>query len=126
MTPARLMGGSNRWRMTVLDRYSVGGPECGVVATAGSFMQAQALARVHAAECAAGAQVEFYDRLAIAGDLETAAGALEAPAKLQQILAAHPLRTTALLPRRLRRRRGRHGCLVEGGDLLPGKLPSGP
>ena len=67
MTPARLMGGSNRWRMTVLDRYSVGGPECGVVATAGSFMQAQALARVHAAECAAGAQVEFYDRLARAG-----------------------------------------------------------
>ena len=43
--------------------------------------------------------------LAIAVDLETATGALQAPAKLQQVPADRPLlRTTALLPRRLRRR----------------------
>ena len=64
--------------------------------------------------------------LAIAGDLETATRALEAPVKLQQVPAYHPLRTAALLPRRLRRRHGRHGCFVEAGDLLPGKLLSGP
>ena len=69
--------------------------------------------------------------LAIASDLETATRALEAPAKLQQIPADHPLLTAAILPRRLRLRRrrgrrGRHGRLVEGRDLLPGKLLSGP
>ena len=56
--------------------------------------------------------------LAVAGDLETAFRALDAPAKLQQILADLPLGTTALLLRRLRRRRGkdgRYGRLVEGG-----------
>ena len=53
--------------MTVLDRYTVGDSECGVVATARSFMQAQALARIHAAECTWGAPVEFYDRMAHAG-----------------------------------------------------------
>ena len=53
--------------MTVLDRYTVGDSECGVVATARSFMQAQALALIHAAECASAAQVEFYDRMARAG-----------------------------------------------------------
>ena len=41
--------------------------------------------------------------LAIAGDLETAAGALQAPAELEQVPADHLLRTTALLPSRLRR-----------------------
>ena len=50
--------------------------------------------------------------LAIAGDLETATRALDAPAKLQQILAYLPLRTTALHPRRLRRRRGGTGGTV--------------
>ena len=53
--------------MTVLDRYTVGDSECGVVANARSFMQAQAVALIHAAECASGAQVEFYDRMARAG-----------------------------------------------------------
>ena len=36
--------------------------------------------------------------LAFAGDLEAATRALEAPAKLQQVPADHPLRTTALFP----------------------------
>ena len=59
--------------------------------------------------------------------LKTAAGALEAPAKLQQVPADHPLLATALLPRRLRlcRRRGRCGHPVEGGDLFPGELLAG-
>ena len=65
--------------MTVIDRYTVGDPECGVVATARSFMQAQALARIHAAECSSGAPVEFYDRMARAGrpNRWTAAGGVK-------------------------------------------------
>ena len=50
--------------MTVNDRYRVGDPQCGVVTTARSLMQAQAQARIHAAECIWGAPVEFYDRMA--------------------------------------------------------------
>ena len=38
-----------------------------MVATARSLMQTQALARIHAAECIWGAQMEFYDRMAHAG-----------------------------------------------------------
>ena len=55
--------------MTVNDRYTVGDPQCGVVATARSFTQALALAlaRIHAVECIWGAPVEFYDRMAHAG-----------------------------------------------------------
>ena len=53
--------------MTVNDRYRVGDPQCGVVTTARSLMQAQAQARIHAAECIWGAPVEFYDRMAHAG-----------------------------------------------------------
>jgi hypothetical protein len=55
--------------MTVNDRYTAGDPQCGVVATARSFTQAQtlALARIHAVECIWGAPVEFYDRMAHAG-----------------------------------------------------------
>ena len=53
--------------MTVHDRYTIGDSECGVLATGRSFMQAQALALIHAAECTAGAPVEFYDRMAQAG-----------------------------------------------------------
>ena len=41
--------------------------------------------------------------LAIAGDLETATGALQAPVELQQVLAEHPMVATALLPSRLLR-----------------------
>ena len=44
----------------------------------------------------------------------------------QQLTFSAPL--TAFLPRRLRRRRGRHGRhvhLVEGGDLLPGQPLAG-
>ena len=69
--------------------------------------------------------------LAITGDLETAIRALDAPAKLQQVPLDLPLRTTALHPRRLRRRRGgyeryrRCGRLVEGGELLPGQFLAG-
>ena len=63
--------------------------------------------------------------LAIAGDLETATRALEAPAKRHQVFGHHPLRTTTIRPRRLRRL-VRHGRLVEGGDLLPGKFFAGP
>ena len=65
--------------------------------------------------------------LAFARDLETAAGALQAPAKLQQVPADHPLRATSLLRGRLRlrRRRGRCGHPVEGGDLFPGELLAG-
>ena len=55
--------------MVVLDRYGVGDSECGAVPTARTFMQAQALARVHAAECASGAEVELFDRVARVGRL---------------------------------------------------------
>ena len=65
-------------------------------------------------------------RLTIAGDLETATRAFEAPAKRQQVLGDHPLWTTTILPRRLRRRLGRQGHLVEYGDLLPGQPFAGP
>ena len=53
--------------MMVFDRYGVGDSECGAVPTARTFMQAQALARVHAAECASGAEVELFDRVARVG-----------------------------------------------------------
>ena len=55
--------------MMVFDRYSVGDSECGVVATARSYVQAQALARVHAAESSSGAEVESFDRVARVGRL---------------------------------------------------------
>ena len=64
--------------------------------------------------------------LAIPGDLETATRAFEALAKRQKVLGDHPLRTTTTLPTRLGQRSGRHGRLVEGGDLLPGQSFAGP
>ncbi len=64
--------------------------------------------------------------LAIPGDLETATRTFEAPAKRQKVLGDHPLRTTTTLPRRLRRRLGRQGHLVEYGDLLPSQSFAGP
>ena len=51
----------------VFHRYEIRDSACGVVATGRSFMQAQALALIHAAECASGAEVEFFDREALEG-----------------------------------------------------------
>ena len=51
----------------VFHRYGIRDSACGVVATGRSFMQAQALALIHAAECASGAEVEFFDREAMVG-----------------------------------------------------------
>ena len=64
--------------------------------------------------------------LAIAGNLETATRAFEAPTKLEHILADLQLQTAAPVLRRSRRRLGRQGRVVEGGDLLPGQSFAGP
>ena len=49
--------------MPVVDGSAVGDPKSGTVASARALMQAQDLSLSQAAECAAGAPVEFYDRM---------------------------------------------------------------